>query len=194
MGSFFLTFRAFSNPIEVGTLLIESYDAADMEGKSRILKVFEKWLEIQPEDFQVLGELWDHFLEEVVMPNEGHEVVKNLQKAARSMPKISPPLLEDSVKIGAQSSPRTARREKLPKSIVPKSKKFTLDELDAVELARQLTLMDYELFQKIRPSEFNNLSWTRKTKDTDAPNLLRMINRFNEVNRFLIYKPKLISC
>lgn len=75
-----------------------------------------------------------------------------------------------------------ARKDsKLPKPIVPRGKVFGLDDLDAKEMARQLTLMDYELFQRIRPSEFNNLSWTRKTKEIDAPNLLTMIRRFNEV-------------
>jgi len=64
--------------------------------------------------------------------------------------------------------------------------------VDAKEMARQLTLMDYELFQRIRPSEFNNLSWTRKTKEIDAPNLLTMIRRFNEISIWV--QNSIVSC
>jgi hypothetical protein len=96
------------------------------------------------------------------------------------------------------SSPRPLRREssstspamlttsgkvKAPKSLVPRnSKVLSLDDVEAVELARQMTLLDYELFQRIRPCEYNNLAWTKKNKESLSPNLLRMIRRFNEVS------------
>jgi son of sevenless-like protein len=51
-----------------------------------------------------------------------------------------------------------------------------------VELARQMTLLDYALFQKIRPSEYNNVAWTKKNKEIASPNLLRFIRRFNDVS------------
>lgn len=58
---------------------------------------------------------------------------------------------------------------------------MTLEDIEPVELARQMTLLDYALFQKIRPSEYNNLAWTKRNKETTSPNLLRFIRRFNEV-------------
>lgn len=57
---------------------------------------------------------------------------------------------------------------------------MTLEDIEPVELARQMTLLDYALFQKIRPSEYNNLAWTKRNKETTSPNLLRFIRRFNE--------------
>jgi len=45
-----------------------------------------------------------------------------------------------------------------------------------------MTLLDYALFQKIRPSEYNNVAWTKKNKEILSPNLLRFIRRFNDVS------------
>ena len=169
---------------KISLTLILTYDQATKDSakdqRERVLTVFQRWLEIQPEDFQTLGEVWDRFLSESVAQIDGKSWVKDLQMAARTNSRVSAPILEDNT-----SSPsRTAKKEKaekLPKSIIPRGKNFGLDDLDPVEIARQLTLIDYELFQRIRPSEFNNLAWTKKNKEVDAPNLIRMIRRFNDV-------------
>jgi len=158
------------------------------------LKVFQQWIETQPEDVQNLGKTWEVFLGKV-QSTDGKGWVNNLRMVYRTPSRVSPPILEDSgsaVKVVA-GSPAGSRNSaskkdnKLPKPIVPKGKGFGLEDVDAKEMARQLTLMDYELFQRIRPSEFNNLAWTRKTKEIDAPNLLCMIRRFNEVLPFFFF-------
>jgi son of sevenless-like protein len=51
------------------------------------------------------------------------------------------------------------------------------------EIARQLTLIEFELFQKIKPWEFLGLQWNKKDKDLKAPNILAMIQRFNQVQK-----------
>lgn len=71
---------------------------------------------------------------------------------------------------------------------------LVLDDIEPVELARQMTLLDYALFQTIRPSEYNNLAWTKKNKETISPNLLRFIRRFNEVQEFWCLSAKWITC
>jgi len=45
-----------------------------------------------------------------------------------------------------------------------------------------MTLIDFEIYQKIRPWEFMNSAWTKKNKETDAPNIIKFIYRFNEVS------------
>lgn len=86
------------------------------------------------------------------------------------------------------SSPRLTRKLapiKQPKPLIPRIKdaaELTLDDIEPVELARQMTLLDYALFQKIRPSEYNNVAWTKKNKEIASPNLLRFIRRFNDVS------------
>jgi hypothetical protein len=54
------------------------------------------------------------------------------------------------------------------------------------ELARQLTLIDYNLFIAIKPSECLNQNWMHKTlKEELAPNILAMIRRFNDVSTWV---------
>lgn len=50
------------------------------------------------------------------------------------------------------------------------------------ELARQLTLYDSELFRRIVASELLNKNWTSSKSSVTAPNVLALIERFNEVS------------
>lgn len=49
------------------------------------------------------------------------------------------------------------------------------------EIARQLMLVDFSVFSKIRPREFLDNAWSGKSKDSKAPNIVRMIAHFNKV-------------
>ena len=54
-----------------------------------------------------------------------------------------------------------------------------------VELARHLTLIEYRLFAAINPSECVAQNWMSKKKEILAPNILKMISRFNEVSNWV---------
>lgn len=56
---------------------------------------------------------------------------------------------------------------------------LTSRHIAPLELARQLTLQDHELFSSIRLSEFLKQNWTRKDSDVKAPHIKRMIAQFN---------------
>ena len=53
----------------------------------------------------------------------------------------------------------------------------TLLDFDPVEVARQLTAMDYEMFVNIKPSECFEMVWKQKTRHKRAPDLVAMIER-----------------
>ncbi len=50
-----------------------------------------------------------------------------------------------------------------------------------LELARQLTLVEHEIFSLIKPSEFFNNAWNSKKKERLAANVLLLTNRFNQM-------------
>ncbi|EGO23624.1 hypothetical protein SERLADRAFT_469753 [Serpula lacrymans var. lacrymans S7.9] len=67
-----------------------------------------------------------------------------------------------------------------PPSIIPKSsKKLKLLDIDAVELARQLTTIESHLYQKIRPMECLQRSREQKTDHND--NIARVIQTSNRI-------------
>jgi son of sevenless-like protein len=86
------------------------------------------------------------------------------------------------------STMSNARDDPPPRSFFPKTYRspvhFLLD-WPAVEIARQLTLIEFELFQRIRHQEFLNQSWNKPGKEEKAPGICALIDRFNEISRFM---------
>lgn len=75
---------------------------------------------------------------------------------------------------------------KFPKQIVPEGDGLFLHNWDPVEVARQLTLYEFEIFARIAPYEFMNQRWTKKEKATEAPNITKMIQWFNKLNIYFV--------
>ena len=54
------------------------------------------------------------------------------------------------------------------------------------EIAEQITLRDWELWSKIKPSEFFGLGWTKETKLETSPNVVAMTAWFNELSNWVV--------
>eukprot|EP01114_Cavostelium_apophysatum_P003195 TRINITY_DN1296_c0_g1_i3.p1 TRINITY_DN1296_c0_g1~~TRINITY_DN1296_c0_g1_i3.p1 ORF type:complete len:979 (+),score=384.94 TRINITY_DN1296_c0_g1_i3:893-3829(+) len=55
-------------------------------------------------------------------------------------------------------------------------------DFNSEEIARQMTLIEDNLYKSIKPWEFFGQAWTKKDKETNSPNILAMIQRFNKVS------------
>lgn len=51
------------------------------------------------------------------------------------------------------------------------------------EVARQLTIIEFEIFKSIKVGECLSQNWAKKDKQMKSPNILKMIQRFNKVFR-----------
>lgn len=75
-----------------------------------------------------------------------------------------------------------------PRPIVPKnifSPHLRWDDVDEEELARQLTLIEFEFFYKIRTSEFLHQSWSKVKLKHRAPHIISLIRRFNAISEWV---------
>ncbi|GAA6052177.1 hypothetical protein JCM3770_000781, partial [Rhodotorula araucariae] len=74
----------------------------------------------------------------------------------------------------------------LPPPILPRNvKKFKLTDIEPLELARQLTIMDGRLFQRITSQECLGKAWPKQFGG-DAPNVSAMIDMSNAVTRWVV--------
>ena len=112
--------------------------------------------------------------------------------ATGSMPPNSPGLnsSKSSTAGGATSPPPLISSKSFlspSKSLLSSSDSFDLLSCDEVELARQLTLLDFSKFRSIQPRECLNQNWSKapKMKAVLAPNILGMISQFNKVSAWV---------
>ncbi|KAJ3452671.1 guanine nucleotide exchange factor [Anaeramoeba flamelloides] len=77
-----------------------------------------------------------------------------------------------------------------PEPILPMKKTInwkaiTFIDLNEIELARQMTLFEMGLFQRIEAKEFIKKRWSKKDKNL-TPNLIGMIERFNNTSLWIV--------
>eukprot|EP01112_Ceratiomyxa_fruticulosa_P016097 TRINITY_DN4828_c0_g4_i1.p1 TRINITY_DN4828_c0_g4~~TRINITY_DN4828_c0_g4_i1.p1 ORF type:complete len:1215 (+),score=257.42 TRINITY_DN4828_c0_g4_i1:149-3793(+) len=61
---------------------------------------------------------------------------------------------------------------------------FALFETQVI--AENMTLLEFELFKSIQPQELLSQSWVKRGKETNSPNVLRFIDHFNKVSRWVV--------
>jgi RasGEF domain/RasGEF N-terminal motif len=70
-----------------------------------------------------------------------------------------------------------------PEPYIPcRSNNLQLIDIHPVELARQLTLHDFEVFKRIRPVELLNGAFSKSDKEERAPTVLKLIETFNHTS------------
>ena len=64
--------------------------------------------------------------------------------------------------------------------------KVSLLEIDAMEIARQISLIEFELFNVIRAEELIQKAWMSTDKDKKAPNIIRMVKFSNHLVMWVV--------
>eukprot|EP01119_Soliformovum_irregulare_P012562 TRINITY_DN326_c0_g1_i5.p1 TRINITY_DN326_c0_g1~~TRINITY_DN326_c0_g1_i5.p1 ORF type:complete len:1012 (+),score=277.58 TRINITY_DN326_c0_g1_i5:1134-4169(+) len=179
MDQFLLTYRTFTNGKEVMTKLMDAFEQEDKPSRIKIALFLRRWAEQHFHDFENDQELLFEYHKCV-------EVIKNFENnlasmLARAVDKgrtvsRSQGLNNNSPMFGSPS----------PKPIVPKQM-LSLFDIDPIEFARHLTIIESDYFRAIASKELLTNTWTKSTMGDSSPHLLTFITHFNQISCWVSY-------
>jgi len=142
----------------------------------RVFNVLKHWILNHYYDFSVDNNLTHKlldFLDEVMEPSGMGQPAEQLRK-----------LLKQKIKGQYKAKQVMIDEARIPKPLLPASlESFSFSDLDCLEVARQMCILEQGLYKAILPRECLNQAWNHKTyKETAAPNILSIIRRFNRVS------------
>ncbi|KAJ8341104.1 hypothetical protein SKAU_G00333950 [Synaphobranchus kaupii] len=203
--TFLTTYRSFCKPQELLSLLIDRIEIPEPEPTEadrqalwngdqpmaaelqrfrreyvqpvqlRVLNVFRQWVEHHFYDFENDPELCTRLEEYItsIIQLRG----KSMRKWVESINKI----IRRKMQTQSNGMSHNITFESPPPPIewhisrAGQMETFELMTLHPIEIARQLTLLESELYRAVRPSELVGSVWTKDDKEKNSPNLLRMI-------------------
>ncbi|MBE3043481.1 hypothetical protein IMZ48_13100 [Candidatus Bathyarchaeota archaeon] len=195
VSTFYLTFRLFCTPVELAQTLIDRFeyvvDAPHVTGpvRLRVYNVLKGWLEShwRDETDREALDLIVPFAEvklAAVIPSAGRRLLELAQRVSNEM-SLVPRLVSSMAKMTQTQSVYTPADTPMSPPIISRSQvnslvtwksggaSPTILDFDPLELARQLTIKQMNVFCSILPEELLASQWM-KNGGVDAPNVKAM--------------------
>ncbi|KAI9885787.1 MAG: hypothetical protein M1823_002416 [Watsoniomyces obsoletus] len=196
--TFLLTYRSFTNASELFDLLVMRFSVQPPQGLAP--QDYQAWADLKQMPIRLrvvnimkswFGTYWMEGQDE-----KSRELIRRAYDfASKSIATSNTPGAQSLMTVldqrlrGQEVTPRELIRNTntaCPTPIVPKNmKKLKFLDIDVVEFARQLTLIDAGLFAKIKPNECLNRTKKQKTEEGDAPNVKALILHSNRLTNWV---------
>jgi len=179
--TFLLTYPSFTTSVILLQKLIERYHVPLKKFKD--FSEFDKMrLFIQIRVCSVLEKWTKNFNHDIVDKKDGEDIKQKLLNFVEGI------LAEDQWKL-AKTIRKTVYRmkkggnkdEQTNLTIGSVPLKLGIFSYSNEDIAQQLTLLDFQLFQKIGPTELLNQAWNKSDGHIKAPNILHLTSRFNSI-------------
>ncbi|CAG8976402.1 hypothetical protein HYALB_00008526 [Hymenoscyphus albidus] len=186
VSTFYLTFRLFATPVELATALVDRFDYVAESPhiarpvRLRVYNVFKGWLESHWRD------LTDHesltviepFAKEKLgkfLPGAGKQLLDLANKVTSTEGPLVPRLISSMGKTSTSIAQYIPADTPLPTPHMSKSSVLVLKnwkmggsnptilDFDPLELARQLTIKEMNIFCSIMPEELLGSEWTKRS-------------------------------
>ncbi|KAM5437690.1 Ras guanine nucleotide exchange factor bud5 [Microsporum ferrugineum] len=186
VSTFYLTFRHFTTPVEFAETLIDRYDYIGETPKAggpvrlRVYNVFKGWLEAH----------WRHDVDDIALPSilkfarakllitlptAGKRLVDLVEKVSSLHGPVVPRLISSVGKTNTSIAQYISPDQPLPPSNMTKSQlnllkqwksggaNVSILDFDPLEIARQITIKESQIFCSILPEELLSTEWMKKT-------------------------------
>eukprot|EP01130_Rhizamoeba_saxonica_P016653 TRINITY_DN7742_c0_g1_i1.p1 TRINITY_DN7742_c0_g1~~TRINITY_DN7742_c0_g1_i1.p1 ORF type:complete len:633 (+),score=117.87 TRINITY_DN7742_c0_g1_i1:97-1995(+) len=171
--AFLMTYKSFVTPSILLDKIIERYEGRgginDQKIRIKTLSILVKWIESHIFDFTMDMIEKVNLLVEKIRDSGSVTMAEKIEGTVSThftgLEKLITRQFNDP-----PPSPKIPRGELSFKSISP------------LEIARQLSLQDWEVFEKIETHEFLNLSWSNEKLKHTASHILELIKRFNSLS------------
>eukprot|EP01117_Protostelium_nocturnum_P002117 TRINITY_DN1275_c0_g1_i2.p1 TRINITY_DN1275_c0_g1~~TRINITY_DN1275_c0_g1_i2.p1 ORF type:complete len:961 (-),score=434.76 TRINITY_DN1275_c0_g1_i2:148-3030(-) len=171
--TFLVTYQSFTTPFVFLQKLVQCYatpERADKEKvRGKIMSIFRDWIANHFEDFdqKTLSTL-KAFVDYVLEPDHREAIKEDLAKKMEESKEKKKSKLGEMVDM------------KVPDEQLTPAELFLA--LNESEIARQLTLIEFKIFAKIKTNELLNQSWNKEKLQHRAPNILSLISRANKLS------------
>lgn len=203
--TFVTTYRSFCTPALLLQKLLERYEvpvprlppgisADEFRRKTtlpiqlRTVNAMSRWIESSYSDFDdtVLKHLTE-FIEKHLV-EDGHAnlsktLSRSLAQAKEAHEKKKKEIADMSAAGTTTSAATVSVAPKMPKTM-KNGEMIMMSDPD--EIARQMTIADFQIYCAVKPVELLNLAWSKAKYKHLAPNVLQMIERFNHVGSWVV--------
>lgn len=176
---FLLTYRTYSKPEDlIKALKFRMSDVSQSEkdtkiARLRVINLVKQWIEKHDYDWvgnKSLERRIRRFVSTFSSYGNEYKRIEDILKKA----------LKEKSEGVLKSYGSKIFNEQQPQSIIPSNvESLTLMDISPIEFARQLSLIEWKLWESIRPWEFLNKSWMKSDKELKAPNIVKMTHHFN---------------
>lgn len=152
--------------------------------KFRVINVLRHWVDQHFYDFEREPALLDklrEFLESV----DGKPMKKWVQSVLKTLQRKSGQWSENEWWSGSAAPVFDRAPPAVLRHVAEPGTVWHPLALHPVELARQLTLLEFHLYRQVKPSELVGAVWTKKDKEKTSPNLLRIIKHTTNFTRWM---------
>ena len=186
VSTFFLTFRLFAKPTEFAQALIDRFqyvgDSPRVAGpvRLRVYNVFKGWLESHWRNdcdkpaLELIVPFATRQLQ-IVLPTAGKQLARLTEQVTAATGPLVPRLISSMGKTNTSIAQYIAPDTPIAPAVISKSqmtalnnwkhggKEISILDFDPLELARQFTIKESQIFCSILPEELLASEWTKKT-------------------------------
>ncbi|KAH3767711.1 protein son of sevenless [Pelomyxa schiedti] len=181
--SFLLTYKYFSNTKEILNLITLRFSVPDtFEAQFRETIQFRVWFFVK----EWINNSSQDFLKQQPLIDQMTRLIEMMAASPTESVKLAALQLKNTFthKMQGKDSSMVSILNP-PKSFTSSSYSSWID-VHPVEFARQLTLREFDVFNRIKPTECFGLAWTKKEAATNSPHILQMTQEFNKIGTWVV--------